>query len=89
MVRGIFAGFIVQAALAVSAPADKRWNCAAVWYVPSPFNKRCYRFWLLTDMFLGDSAVGKIGLGLDVALRAACALLRTHGTRSVSLGLRP
>ncbi|KAG6196004.1 hypothetical protein E4U10_001364 [Claviceps purpurea] len=31
MVRGIFAGLIVQAALAVSAPADKRWNCATVW----------------------------------------------------------
>ncbi|KAG6058273.1 hypothetical protein E4U17_000174 [Claviceps sp. LM77 group G4] len=31
MVRGVFAGFIVQAALAVSAPADKRWNCATVW----------------------------------------------------------
>lgn len=89
MVRGIFAGLIVQAALAVSAPADKRWNCATVWYVLSPFTKPDYRFWLLTDRFLGDSAVGKIGLGLDVALRAACALLRTHGTPSASLGLRP
>ncbi|KAG5956763.1 hypothetical protein E4U58_006431 [Claviceps cyperi] len=32
MVKGVFAGFIVQVALAVSAPADKRWNCATIWY---------------------------------------------------------